>query len=286
MRVEGFVGRERNGGELKGTLQALNGRLSQGAVNALLTGAGKGSADADEWIANVLFRNSLCLLVNAWIDSAKTADSERPWVRMYWPEFLQDFIRRNPPLIELTPAGPCLVLVPHVWDKRKKLPAFFEEAVFSHLQDACLRRSVREIFPFAFDAATALYLQLLDSPARMRLSRCDACGVYFMRNRAPKKDTPIYHGSWCENCKGKGAAKRVDESRKGRLREMIGWAADAWESWKKDRRHGVREEWVVRKVNERMPPGRTRIAKNWVTRHGTEIEAVLKRRKCGTQKTR
>ena len=40
------------------------------------------------------------------------------------------------------------------------------------------------------------------------LSRCIECKTYFVRSRSPKKDKPIYWGTYCSNCKVKGDAKR------------------------------------------------------------------------------
>jgi hypothetical protein len=199
---------------------------------------------------------------------------------------LKDFIQRNPPLLEFTEEGPCLLLVPHVWDGPKQLPAFAEEeGFFRGLRDASLREAASRIFPFAFDTALALFLQILDSEARTQLFRCEGCQTYFMRARAPKRDIPIYRGSWCTECKNKGGAKRTRDSRDDRKKDMVGWAADAWLSWKSNRRQG-HTEWIVEQVNKRLPPGRDYIARNWVTRHKSDIEAEVERRKNGTQKTR
>jgi hypothetical protein len=132
----------------------------------------------------------------------------------------------------------------------------------------------------AHEKAVFLLMNLVNcpSPARERLSRCDSCGEYFIRRRAPKRETPIYHGSFCANCKGKGGVRRTDMTRKSRTKKKVELAADVWPKWKQDRRQGERTEWVAQEVNRRLRASRDPIAKNWVTRHQTEIEAEVERR--------
>jgi len=131
------------------------------------------------------------------------------------------------------------------------------------------------------DGARAMFLQLLDSPACRRLFRCNGCGMYFLRERMPKKDTPIKRGSWCARCKreGRDRIRRTEDGRNERTRQMVRLAADAWPLWRQDRRHGERAEWIARKVNKRLQASWNPIAKNWVTGHKDEIEAELERRR-------
>jgi hypothetical protein len=287
MKVYGFVGEKRGkSGSVEQILRALNGRLSKAAVNALLPDNADGIASEKASIARLAFTLSLRMMVDAWINSAKTEEGEQPWKRTFWPLFLQDHVERNPPLLQIAEEGPCLVMFPHVWDKRKRLPLLVKEpleSMLTQLEDmkSPSRQFVREIMPFAFDAAIAMFLQLLDSSERTRMFRCDGCRAYFFRARAPKKDTPIYHGSYCANCKGKGKdrARRTMESRTQRTQEKIGWAADAWAQWKPQRRFGERSDWIVKKVNARLPTDQNPIKVNWLTRHRAEIEAELERRK-------
>jgi hypothetical protein len=290
VRIFGFVGNKRGKGDVAESmlLRALNGRIPLPAVNVLLTGKADGIGDERAPIARLAFTQALRSLVNAWIDSAKKDKEEQPWKRTFSPLFLQDYINRNPPVLEIAEDGPRLVLFPHVWDKRKGFPLFADVAVESILSDLDPRdfpsaQFVREIIPFAFDAATAMFLQLLDSPESTKLFRCDGCGAYFIRTRAPKKDMPIYHGSWCANCKARGSAKRTDESRETRTKQKVEWAADIWPLWKPDRRHGNRAEWVAHQVNKQLKASKGRVARNWVTLHQDDIEAELKRRKHATR---
>jgi hypothetical protein len=285
MEVYGVIGDKRGkSGSIEQILQFLNGRLPKGAVNALLPGNADGIACEKEPIARLAFTLLLRSKVDAWIDSAKTEDEEQPWKRTFSALSLQDYVERNPPLLQITEEGPCLVMFPHVWDKRKRFPLLTKEpmeALLTQLEDmkSPSLQFVREIMPFVLDATTAIFLQLLDSLAPTRLFRCDGCSAYFMRTRAPKKDTPIYHGSYCANCKrkGKDRVRRTVDGRNRRTQQKTELAADAWAEWKPDHRHGQRSEWVAKRVTAKLPRGES-IKVNWVTLHQTEIEAEVERR--------
>ena len=286
MRVYGFVGEKRGkSSSVEQILRLLNGRLPQPAVNALLIGKRDGLTGNDARNANLALCMTLRMFLGAWIDSGKTEGEENASKRTLtsWRNVLQDYLERNPPMVELSEQGPHLFMFPHVWDERKELSAFAKNAVNTSLSQmnetpAEEVRSLRRIMPFVWDTAIALVLLLLDSPERTRLFRCDGCQTYFMRARAPKKNVPIYRGSWCENCKGKGSARRTETSRDARTKKMVERAADVWANWKQDRRHGERSEWVAEQVNKKLPANANHIAKNWVTRHQDEIEAEVERR--------
>lgn len=251
MRVVGFVGNKSI--PSMWLLPALNGRLPRLILNGIVTGDENGIADEDAQSAAYSFRRVLREeMVDKWIDSGRTGEAENPWERVAPPLPLA-FVERNPPVLSMDAEGPYLILMP--WSKGKSL------------RDAVI------------DGAMAMFVQLLDSPACRRLFRCDGCGTYFLRKRLPKKGTLIYRGSWCQNCKGKGSARRTDKSRNNRTEQMVKWAADAWVQWKPDRRHGERAEWIARKVNGRLRGSWSHVAKNWVTRHVKEIEAEAERRK-------
>jgi hypothetical protein len=125
------------------------------------------------------------------------------------------------------------------------------------------------------------YLEvLLDSPARERLSRCDDCRSYFVRARAPKRNTPIYHGTFCQDCKGKGGARRTIASREQRHQEKIGWAAAYWPKWKQARHHPRQSEWIAKQVNRKLVGhNHDPITGKWVTQNKKEIENEVERRK-------
>lgn len=290
MRVYGFVGdKQAKGGDVELILRALNGHLSPKSLAALLTdpqNKADGIADRDVPLASFSLSTFLRGWVDAWINSAKTEDGEQPRKRSYSPEFLQEYIVRNPPLLRPGAEGPCLVLVPSVWDKQKRLPASVRiewEKARSQWPDteSPSAQFMQRITPFVWDAAIALFLQLLDSPSKTRLFRCDGCGTYFFLQRLPRKDTPIKRGSWCANCKrdGRDRARRTNESRNQRTEKLIELAAYEWPRWKQDWRHGERSEWVAKQVNKKLPAIANHIAKNWVTRHQKEIEAEVERRK-------
>jgi hypothetical protein len=220
--------------------------------------------------AIVEFKKVLYGLVDQWIDSGRvhqsvTGDtpSERSivWHSALYPtaifETLVKFWERNSPCVVVELNGSWTLTV-----EPKSNPSGLQDSAFAARESA--------IFEFA---------RLLDSPSPERLFRCDACGVYFVRARAPRKDTPIYHGTFCVNCKHRGGVKRVEDSRKQRTAEKIGWAADAWAKWTPSHRHGKRSEWVAEQVKAKLPASQNPIKANWVTRHQAEIEAEVKRRK-------
>lgn len=257
MRVFGYVGHNGTATPNIWLLPALNGRLPRLILSVIVTGSENGIADEDaEFVAQSFSRQLREEMVDKWIDSGRTGEAENPWERVA-PPLLGAFGVRNPPVLSVDAEGPYLMLMPHTRNEGKSLAAA------------------------VIDGAMAMCLQLLDSPTCRRLFRCDGCSVYFMRTRAPKKDTPIYHGSYCANCKrkGKDRIRRTEDSRAERTGQMIGLAADVWPQWKQDRRHGERTEWVAQQVNKRRKSNRGRIAKNWVTRHQAEIEAEVERRK-------
>lgn len=287
MEVYGYVGHKgAQSGSAERILKLLNGPLPQPVVSLLLTGKPDGIDDSKAAVASFMLFGLLRGFVDMWINTGKAQAGENAHRRTYWREELQDFVDRNPPIVELTKQGPCLVMSPRPWDRQKKLSPFATDFAQGLLraQPQLERVAVKDrvwlvrTLPFAWDAAIALLLQLLDSPERKRLFRCDGCGDYFMRTRAPKKDVPIYHGSWCAKCKGKGGAKRTEASRTRRTKHMIDAAAEAWAQWKPGTRFGARASWIVRKVNAQRPAGQNPIQVNWVTRHQTEIEAKAKER--------
>jgi hypothetical protein len=255
MRVFGYVGGKRWDIPNLWLLPALNGRLPRLILSVIVTSSEEGIADKDAGFAahsfTRVFREEM---VDKWIDSGKAGEVENPWERVA-PPLLESFLARNPPALSVDADGPYLILMPQHEGKS--------------LADAVI------------DGARAMFLQLLDSPACRRLFRCNGCGMYFLRERMPKKDTPIKRGSWCARCKreGRDRIRRTEDGRNERTRQMVRLAADAWPLWRQDRRHGERAEWIARKVNKRLQASWNPIAKNWVTGHKDEIEAELERRR-------
>jgi hypothetical protein len=134
-------------------------------------------------------------------------------------------------------------------------------------------------FPGAREHATYWFVQLLNDPKRERLTRCDACGTYFLRVRTPKKATPIFRGTFCPNCKGKGGVKRMNATRENRTKQMVELASELWPKWRPLRQHGERSKWVAEMMNRKPRTSRALITGKWVTQHRSEIEAEAKRRK-------
>lgn len=213
------------------------------------------------------FKSTLRGLVDEWIDSGRmneavTGDAplERSitWRSPAYPktlfEILVKFWKAHPALVTVELDGSPVL---HVGPSQ---PAGAEDSL----------RKAREyaIFEFA---------RLLASPSPQRLSRCDGCKRYFVRERAPAK--VIKHGTFCPKakCRNQGSAKRVNDGRKNLAQDKIRWAADALEQWKPGRRFGERADWVVKQVNAKLPGGE-RIKVNWFTWHKQEIEKEVERR--------
>ena len=224
------------------------------------------------------FLDTLRRLADQWIASGRDRLGEQPWSRnVFWVSdayqeridiTLRKFMARNPPPNEFGSDGRLarLEVVSHLW-LPKPLAWPFPEP---ELEDTLAR---------ARDYAIAEFHKFLESSCPQRLFKCDGCGTYFVRARAPRKETPIYHGTFCENCKHKGGKRRTDSTRKQRKAQMIEWAADNWPKWTK--RNGVRSEWIAEQVNkrvERQPISWDTIKGNWVTWHQAEIEAEVERR--------
>ncbi len=146
---------------------------------------------------------------------------------------------------------------------------------------------------FGMKVAMYWFARLLDSPFSRLLARCDDCGTYFAYERAPRID--IKGGTHCAKCKSHGSARRMRSTRERRTNELVGFAANVWEQWKPDSRHGPRSGWIVVQINERTEKIKAKSGKDskslfplitsrWVTQHHTEIEAEVERRKNATRK--
>ena len=168
-----------------------------------------------------------------------------------------------------------------------------KELVFGFsAQDASL--DYRDLLhQFGMKVAMYWFARLLDSPFSRLLARCDDCGTYFAYERAPRIDIKV--GTHCANCKSQGSARRMRSTRERRTTELVGFAADVWEQWKPDSRHGPRSQWIADRVNRRTAKIEAKSGKKseslfsvitgrWVTQHHTEIEAEVERRKNATRK--
>lgn len=252
----GIVAAMLNGNQLRGNLEWCAG------VNG-----------GHQEVRDAMVREFLRLLrwfVDTWITSGKHDGAENAWERsVHWtseahPIPLAEILVKwtetaNPPRLLIGPDGRFQISV---------TPLFLLN-----------RESVKNVDPAMLAYASAVYwfTSLLDSPTRERLFRCDKCGKYFVRARAPRKEKPICHGTFCEKHKNKGGARRTVDSRNRRTQVRIGWAADAWPKWTPGHRHGKRSEWIAEQVRAKLPTGEP-IKSNWVTRHQTEIETEVERR--------
>jgi hypothetical protein len=87
----------------------------------------------------------------------------------------------------------------------------------------------------------------------------------------------------------------MESTRKKRTNELVGFAAEVWEQWKPNSRHGSRSKWIAEQVNRRTAKIEAKSGKKseclfsvitgrWVTQHHTEIEAEVERRNHATRK--
>jgi hypothetical protein len=221
-------------------------------------------------VADAEFKKTLGDLVNQWIDSGKAnQDGDVPSERsIVWhsatyttliAETLVKFWKRNSPRIIVELDGTLILEVRPNSESSEGV----QHSVFI----------ARELAVFEF-------ARLLDSTSPERLSRCDACLKFFAREKAPKRGAPIYHGTFCcKKCASIGRARQIVERRELQKNKKIEWAVDALERWKPEKRFGDKADWIVKNVNAKLPAGQTPIKVNWVTRHLTEIEAEVERRK-------
>jgi hypothetical protein len=259
MKVTGLVAAEESAREgcSRNLLRALNRCLPRKAVNVIITG----NADKDASPAAAeIFHYALRRHVDAWIDSGKSDGVECPYQRVIPHNVLLEYTERNPVVWD--------IFAP---DRELRLLVAPRNTEQSDQKQA------------AYDAAVALFIQLLDSPGRARLARCDDCGTYFLRKRMPKRDTPIKRGSFCPEHKGEGAAQRTNATRDRRIKQLIELAAKYWPKCKQEGRE--RSEWVAEKMRLalRQNPNAelfqfSSIQGKWATQHQDEIEAEVKRR--------
>jgi len=213
------------------------------------------------------FKSTLRGLVDQWIDSGKaneTITGDEPMKRnISW---------RSPLYPE--PFGKTVI---KFWEARVTVE--LDDSPVFHVGLSEAARGSKDSLFTAREYAVHEFARLLASPSPQRLSRCDGCGRYFVRQRVPTK--PICHGTFCSRgkCKSKGGAKRVVDSRDQIAKSKICWAADALEQWKPASRFGEKPDWVVEQVNAKLLPRGESIKVNWFTWHQTEIEAEVERRK-------
>jgi hypothetical protein len=113
------------------------------------------------------------------------------------------------------------------------------------------------------------FAQLLNSPDRYRIARCDHCKRYFSYERA--RFRPVRHGVFCSSCKDKASVKRTKSSRENRLDT----AAKAWLEW--DAGTQIEQRlWVADRVSEAHA---TTLGRRWVSQNLPKIQERVEARR-------
>ena len=203
-------------------------------------------------------RSALRRLVDQWIDSGKKNGVDSPWDRITPSCDREQFLRSG----TLDPiVGPDERITIYFWPMPR--------AEFLRTPNWNLAQAPQRKFAFwKFEV-------LIDCPTRERLSRCDTCGKYFVRQRMPKKGVSIKTGVFCDRCKVRGSVARTLESRERRKRELVKLAARFWPEWERAKRRTRRSEWVAAQMNQRNPLRAAPITMKWVTQNRAAIEAAI-----------
>jgi hypothetical protein len=221
------------------------------------------------------FLRTLRWLADQWLDSGKQS-AEQPWSRnVDWSsdaypkpitETLLEFRDRNPPLVVANRDGRF---------------AIFPMGPRKHSSWATMLSECIDPQQHARDLAIAQFVLLLESSCPQRLFRCDneECAQYFALMRRPRE--MIKQGTYCSEyeCRKQASAKRMESTGDRRRSILVGFAADIWEQWKPDSKHGALEEWVAKQVRKRQRETDKPISRRWVTTHMHRIEAEIRRRK-------
>jgi hypothetical protein len=155
---------------------------------------------------------------------------------------------------------------------------------FPHIQPHPLDHTYDQTSLEDWGERLALYffVQLLDSPYSLHLSRCDDCGAYFAYERARR--VRVKNGVHCDHCKLSDSVKRT-KSRRDELNErLIDAAATAQIGWKKSHRSPDPDAWVLEQINAMFADVlATRKSKRWLTTHRNAILETVERRKHATR---
>jgi hypothetical protein len=220
------------------------------------------------------FGTTLRRLVDQWIDSGNGGDG-----CVNLPAEMLKEIGESPRVLWRSPKypEPILKTLTDFWERNRPTVVVGIDG-----RSTPTPRSVslnpKHLVSEARDGAIYRFQQLLDSPGRDLLSRCDGCKAYFVRARAPKKNMPIKHGTFCKGCKGRGSAKRTSATRDERKQKMVELAADWWPNWPQKKRSGKRSEWVAEMVNKKPVIPGVFITGKWVTQNQRAIEMEVERR--------
>jgi hypothetical protein len=206
-------------------------------------------------------------LTNAWIESGVQGQVDDPFERAV-PTQVGKFAAKYRPVIRLV-------------DGRVRYSTCSPEPSGAKDPESAAR-----------DYATYWFIHLLDSPMRERLSRCEDCGLYFLRERMPKRGYPIKRGMFCKKHRDRARARSMTSTRIGRTDELVRLAAKFWLEWNSQKGQQTLSKWIAAKMNRQLPAWAGKYFQNrdgtatgrWVTEHCQDIEAEAKRRKHATRK--
>ena len=131
------------------------------------------------------FVSELRDLANAWIESGKQGGVDDPFDRVM-PAGVGKFTARHRPATTVS-------------DGRVRYLTCSPDPSSTNDPESAAR-----------DYATYWFIYLLDSPIRERLSKCEHCGMYFLRERMPRRGHPIKRGAFCKKHRGMARARSME----------------------------------------------------------------------------
>jgi hypothetical protein len=129
----------------------------------------------------------------------------------------------------------------------------------------------------AREYATLEFARLMNSTSPQRLFRCDGCGKYFSKRRAPRKGVTIFYGSYCgkKACRLSGGAKRTEKKRERVKKAMLDLSATLWSQCDKRKSPKERSVWIADKMTREHG---IEIHGKWVTQNTVDIEKRVQER--------
>jgi len=206
-------------------------------------------------------------LADMWIDSGKglmnpSADTPRdrnaevvlPGRSTSLFRVMARFFDRYPPQMGMRRDGTQGIL-------RKGWPYFQEEQLARQGLLGTLRM-------YGSEWAMYYFADLLDSPDRYRIARCDSCRTYFAYDRARLRT--VKYGAFCPKCEPEGSVKRTERSRGRRLDT----AAKAWQEWESKVKEQPEFQWIADRVNEEHG---TSFGRRWVSQNQGKIKQQIEK---------
>lgn len=207
-----------------------------------------------------VFVSHLRYLVDEWIKTGKDASGcgERPNERELTRTLkrtLNEWAAGNKPDIHFEDSGEGVILLP------VRKVNFTGEGILITPVEAAKQEAVRRFVVF------------LDSSYRYQLCKCRSCSKYYYTQRKPR--AYLEYGTYCAGDRHQASAARSNEQKRNpaqerRLKAAVEW----WGKWPKYMKAdpGKQADWIARNVNRSTRGERLPIARNWVTRHRSEIE--------------